>query len=408
MKTLAKIPPVPKRLSAVEPSVTLALSAKAKEMAGSGIDVINLSAGEPDMPPPDFVLRALRDVDPMANTRYTNSRGAPPVRAAVADWIRREVSLDYAPEEVILLDGAKRALSLGIEAVFDDGDEVLLIAPCWLSYRPMLRLAGAVPVVLETRIEDGFRPNLEALEALVGPRTRGIILNSPQNPSGIVYTEAELDRLAAFIEAHDLLLISDEIYQHLQFGGVSVGSILASHPRLRERALMVNSLSKTYAVPGWRIGFAAGPSWWIDRMARAWGHSGSNLNALMQQVLVRVLPESTAFVDERRLAFARRAKLATEILSEIEGVRVMAPEGAFYILPDFGALMGQELDGRVVHSGFELAEILLDGALVAVVPGEAFDAPAHLRISLAVPDDVLRRGLERVDVFLRTKLKKRK
>lgn len=400
MKKAFVTPPIPKRLAAVEPSVTLALSAKAKAMVAAGVDVVNLAAGEPDIPPPAFVLEALREADPLTTTRYTDPRGMVAVREVTAQWIRREIGVDYAPREILLLDGAKRALSLGIEAAFDDGDEVLLIAPYWVSYDSMLKLSGAVPVVLRTSIEDGFRPTIEALEALVGPRTRGIVLNSPQNPSGIVYTEQELARLAAFVEAHDLLLISDEIYHHLQFGDRQVASILASHPSLRERSLMVNSLSKTYAVPGWRVGFAAGPAWWIDRMARSWGHSGSNLNALMQHVLARVLAEPTEFCAERTRTFATRATLATEILSGLEGVRVMAPEGAFYVLPDFGAWMGREIDGTLVRDGFDLAELLLERAQVAMVPGEAFEAPGHLRISLAAADAELRRGLERVVAFL--------
>jgi aspartate aminotransferase len=392
--------PAPKRLSAVQPSATLALSSKAKEMAAAGIDVVNLTAGEPDMAPPDFVLSALADADPLSTTRYTNIRGGVDVREAAVEWIRREIGVDYAAEELLLLDGAKRALSLGIEAAFDDGDEVLLIAPYWVSYRPMLQLVGAVPVVHHTRIEDGFRADLKALASLVGPKTRGIILNSPQNPTGVVYSAEEFDQLAAFVKEHDLLLISDEIYQHLQFGDAPVPSILAAHPELRDRTLMVNSLSKTYAVPGWRVGFSAGPRWWIDRMARAWGHSGSNLNALMQQVLGKVFAEPTDFCQERTETFARRAKIATEILSGIPGVRVNEPKGAFYIFPDFGAWMGRRVGGKLLESGADLAAGLLSDAKVAVVPGEAFEAPGHVRISLAVADDELRRGLERVVAFL--------
>jgi len=392
--------PLPERLCSIQPSVTLGLSARVKAMAREGLDVVNLTAGEPEVPPPPVVLDALRSIDPLTTTRYTDARGLPDVRARVAAWIQREGGANYSPDDVLLLDGAKRALSLGIQSVCDGGDEMVLFAPTWISYSPMLALSRAKPVLVQTELEDGFRPRLEALEAVTTSRTRGLILNSPQNPTGTVYTTTELDMLADYVRRNDLLLISDEIYHHLQFREPCCPTILARHPDLVDRTLVVNSLSKTYSLPGWRLGFAAGPSWWIRRMTDQWGHSGSNLNGLMQVLMGKVLEAPTDFTRERARTYARRSETFVPRLAALPGVRVHPPEGAFYVFPEVRGLLGRRHHGTPITSSLQLAEMLLEARRVAVVPGDAFGAPGYVRLSLAVSDDTLARGLDRFARFV--------
>jgi aspartate aminotransferase len=391
---------VPERFQKLTPSPTLTLSARVKEMARQGRDVVNLTAGEPDQAPPDFVLDAVRDADLVATTRYTDSRGLADVRKVTAEWIAREIGVQYAPEEVLLLDGAKQALALGIHAMFEKGEELVIFTPTWVSYVPMCHLAGVEPALVATDVASGFRPDLENLEQRIGPHTAGLLLNSPQNPTGIVYTDAELDGLADFVRRHDLLLISDEIYAHIRLAppadGPVVRSILARHPDLKERTLMVNSLSKTYAVPGWRVGFAAGPRWLIDRMTLAWGHIGSNLNALMQHVLKATLSRPTDFMQAWNAEYRQRRDLALELLAEIPGLKVHPAEGAFYLFPDVRAYLGKSGPGHCVTSSMQLAEYLLDTVGVATVPGEAFEAPGYLRMTLAASREKIADGLARM------------
>ena len=392
--------PIPERLRNIQPSVTLGLSARVKAMAREGLDVVNLTAGEPEVLPPPFVLEALASYDAALSTRYTDARGTPDVRARVAAWIAREGGATYGADDVVLLDGAKRALSLGIQTAFDAGDEVVLFSPTWVSYGPMMSLARARPVLVPSRIEDGFRPDFEALEAATTPRTRGVIVNSPQNPTGVVYSEAELDGLADYVRRHDLLLISDEIYHHIQFRDPPSPMILKRHPDLVERTLVVNSLSKTFAVPGWRVGFAAGPRWWINRMADVWGHTGSNLNALMQAVLGRVLEAPTDFARERAAVYAGRRDVLVPRLRALPGVRVHPPQGAFYAFPEVKGLLGKSYRGQALTTTVRFSEALLEGERVAVVPGDAFEAPGFVRLSLAVTDKALDDGLTRLERFV--------
>jgi aspartate aminotransferase len=392
--------PLPERLRSIQPSVTLGLSARVKAMAKEGLDVVSFTAGEPEVPPPAFVLDAMANLDLAQSTRYTDTRGQPEARARAAAWMARECGATYGADDVLLLDGAKRALSLGILAAFDVGDQVIVSSPCWVSYAPMMALARVKPVLVPARIEDGFRPDFDALEAAVTPNTRGIIVNSPQNPTGVVYSEAELDGLAEFVRRHDLLLITDEVYHHLQFNDPPSPMILKRHPDLIDRTLVVNSMSKTYAVPGWRVGFAAGPHWWVRRMADVWGHTGSNLNALMQSLLVKVLEAPTDFVRERAATYARRRDVVVPRLRALPGVRVHSPEGAFYVFPEVKGLLGSHYRGVTLTTTVQFSEALLEGERLAVVPGDAFDGAGFLRLSLALPDAALLEGLARLDRFV--------
>ena len=395
MKTRA-----PRRFDEIKPSPTLALSARVKAMVAQGRDIANLTAGEPDMPPPDFVLEALAEIEAGATTRYTDSRGQPAAREALCAWLAREAGVDYAPEEVLLLDGAKRALALGIHALAEAGDELALFSPYWVSYQPMIHLADATPVVVPTRFEDGFRPDMAQLEAATTPQTVALIMNSPQNPTGVVYAEAELDAIADYVTRHDLLLIADDIYQHIQLRQPAVPPILARHPELKERTLLIHSLSKAFGVPGWRVGFAAGPRWLIDRMTRAWAHTGSNLNGIMQALVTRVLGAPMDFCEGRAQRFRARRDLAVDRLASMPGVRVLPPDGAFYVFPDLNGILGRRFDGRVVEDTLTLAELLLEHARVAAVPGEAFGAPGYLRMTLAAADEQIAAGLDRMAEFL--------
>ncbi|WP_025323147.1 pyridoxal phosphate-dependent aminotransferase [Deferrisoma camini] len=383
------------RARMLKPSPTLAITAKAKQLRAQGIDVIGFGAGEPDFDTPAHAVRAAVEALEAGETRYTPAGGTAELKQAVCRRIAGDYGMEYGPTEVTVSCGAKHTLYNLFQVLLDPGDEVIVPAPYWVSYPEQVRLAGGSPVVIPTREADGFRMQPEALEAALTPRTRAVVINSPSNPTGALYRAEHLEALADVIRGRDLVVVSDDIYHRLVYGDERFVSILEVAPDLRDRTVIVNGVSKTYAMTGWRIGYAAGPAEVIRAMEALQSQSTSNPTSFAQKGAVAALIGDQACVEEMRRAFARRRDLIVEALNRIPGVTCRRPEGAFYVFPNVSGLFGRRWGDRGIGAPADLAAFLLDEARVAVVPGEAFGSSEHLRMSYATSEDAIREGVGR-------------
>jgi aspartate aminotransferase len=382
------------RLKAVKPSPTFAMAAEATALRQQGRDVVDLSVGEPDFPTPAHICEAARQAIDRGVTRYTPIGGLDALKDAIVEKLRRDNALKYERVQVMASCGGKHALYTAFQALFDEGDEVILPAPYWVSYPDMLRLAGAVPRVVETSAERGFKMTPEDLERAVGPRTVALIVNSPSNPTGAVYDAEELRALGEVAARHELLVITDDIYERLTDRPVPHLGVLV--PALRPRLVVINSVSKTYAMTGWRIGYTAGPPDLIRAMTVLQSQSTTNPTSIAQVAAAAALTGPQTAVDAMAEEFARRRALIVDRLRTIDGLRTTVPSGAFYVFPDVSAFLGRRgPDGRL-STAHELAMYLLRAVAVAVVPGEGFGAPGYVRLSYAQPPAVLEDGVERL------------
>ena len=382
-----------KRIQRVEPSPTLAITAKANAMKAEGIDVIGFSAGEPDFDTPEPIARAAREAIASGKTRYTPASGLPDLRKAIAkDYARRQ--REVAADQVVVTVGAKQALYNATQVLFDPGDKVVIPAPHWVSYPAQLHLAGATPVSLKTGIDSDFKLTPEALGARLDEGDiKGLILCSPSNPTGATYSAEELQGLAEVLEAHpEVKILFDAIYDRLYYEGDIAADLVAQAPTLSERVMTFNGFSKTYAMTGWRLGYAIGPSEWISAMGTLQSQSTSNATTFVQYGGLAALAMDDALLDERRAHFKRRRDLMVQGLNAIDGVDCLTPSGAFYVFPDFSSLIE---DGRF-EDDLALTETLLTEAHCAVVPGSAFGAPGGLRLSYALGDESIKKGLARI------------
>ncbi len=385
-----------RRARDLKPSATLAITARAKQLRAEGVDVIGFGAGEPDFPTPEHVVEAAVDAVRAGDTRYTPVGGTPDLKAAVRHRMQADYGLAFGADEVTVSVGAKHTLFNLFLAVVDDGDEVIVPAPYWVSYPEQVRVAGGTPVVVPTREEDGFRMTPEALEDSLGPRTRAVILNSPSNPTGALYRRDDLAALAEVLRSRDVLVVSDDIYQRLVYGGERFAGILDVAPDLRDRVVIVNGVSKAYAMTGWRIGYAAGPAEIVGAMEKLQSQSTSNPTSFVQKAATVALTGPQDCVETMCRAFERRRDLIVDGLNRLPGVHCRTPEGAFYAFPNVSALYGRGAGQAVIGDSFDLARYLLDEARVAVVPGAAFGSDAHCRLSYAASDDQIREGLARM------------
>ncbi|MCC7069697.1 MAG: pyridoxal phosphate-dependent aminotransferase [Deltaproteobacteria bacterium] len=392
------------RMSAVRPSATLAMAAKAKAMQKAGIDVANLSAGEPDFKTPacivDYARRALEE---RAAHAYTNARGTDEMIDAMRAKLRREQYTDYGVNEVIATVGTKGALMLAIDALVGAGDEVVLFAPYWVTYADLVRLAGGTPVVVHTKREHGYRPSPADLERALTPRTKLVVLCTPSNPTGAGWTEDLLRTIYARLRGTDTWVISDEIYERLTYGTFRHVSPVSFDDDARGRTLWVGGVAKAYAMTGWRVGVAAGPKPLIDAMITLQQQRTTCAAAVAQAAAAYALRESpdvTAAVEEMRRTYEKRRTLVLERAARLPGVAVHPPEGAFYIFLDLGARLPGKHRGRDVGDDVKLSELLLDEAHLALVPGTAFDGPGGLRLSYAASESVLEQGFDRLERFL--------
>jgi aspartate aminotransferase len=388
---------VARRLTELTESVTLAITAKAKALRAAGEDVIGFGAGEPDFPTPAHVVEAAQRActDP-AMHRYTPAGGIPALREAIAAKTLRDSGYAVDPAQVLVSNGGKHALYNIFQALVDPGDEVLLPAPYWVSYPEQIVLAGGTVVPLSTGAADGFQVSVEQLEAARTDRTKALLFCSPSNPTGAVYPPAAVESIGRWAAEHDIWVITDEIYEHLVFGDAEHVSMPVAVPELAERCVVANGVAKTYAMTGWRVGWSIAPLAVTKAMGNLQSHVTSNVANVSQMAALAAVAGPLDEVASMREAFERRGRMAAERLNAIDGITCPVPQGAFYAFPSVEGLLGREIGGRTVGSSLELCEVLLDVARVALVPGEGFGAPGYVRLSYALSDEDIGKGLDRI------------
>ena len=392
---------VSRRIAAIAESATIAVDTKAKALKAAGEDVIGFGAGEPDFPTPDYIVEAavVAARDPR-NHKYTPTPGLPELREAIAAKTARDSGYAVAPLQVLVTNGGKQAVYNAFASLLDPGDEVLLLAPYWVTYPEAIRLAGGVPVEVFTDESSGFRATVEQLEAARTPRTKVLNFVSPSNPTGAVYSRDEIEAIGGWAAEHGIWVVTDEIYEHLVYGTAVHHSMPVVVPELADRTVVVNGVAKTYAMTGWRVGWMTGPPDVIKGASNLQTHSTSNVNNIAQRAALTALQGDLSAVAMMREAFDRRRQKMVELLNAIDGVACVEPEGAFYCFPSFAGVLGRDLGGQTPKSTLELAEIILDQAKVAIVPGEAFGAPGYARLSYALGDDDLVEGVTRMAKLL--------
>jgi aspartate aminotransferase len=385
-----------KRITQVKPSPTLSLDTKAKALKAEGKDVVNFGAGEPDFDTPAHIkaagIKAIED----NFTRYTPAGGTVELKKAVVDKFQRDNGLSYSPDQVVINCGGKHTLYNLAQVLFQEGDQVVVPAPYWVSYPPIVTLAGAEPVIVSGAEANDFKITAADLEAAVTPRTKAIIINSPSNPTGSVYSREELEALGEVVLKHNLLVITDDIYEKLIFDGRQFVNMANLSPELKEKTIIAHGLAKTYAMTGWRIGFMAGPKEVASAVNKLQSQSTSNPCSIAQKAGVAALNGPEDEVRTMVQAFDERRNYLVKALNEIEGVRCFRPGGAFYVFPNVSAYYGKSIDGRRIDGSTALADYLLDEASVAAVPGGAFGEDACLRLSYAVSLNDIKKGLQRM------------
>lgn len=388
------------RIQGIELSPTFRINALARQMRASGVDVLDFSVGEPDFPTPASVKAAGRKAIDEDRTRYTENAGLLSLREAIAAKLLRDNGLKYAPEEILVSSGAKTSLYFACMSLLDEGDEAVIPSPYWVSYPEQVRLASGKPVFVPTSQDDGFKLRPEALANAVTSRTKLVILNYPSNPTGACYDRAELEALARVAVDRGIVVVADEIYEKLLYDGRPFTSIASLSPEIRERTLVVNGMSKAFAMTGWRIGYAAGPRDLISAMGKVQSHATAHPTSISQHASVEALRSAGEDVSRMAAEFATRRTEIVRLLSEIPGLSCVPPAGAFYVFPDVTRLLGGKLGAASVATSEDLALALLDRGRVAVVPGEAFGAPGHIRLSFAVSLERIREGMARMKEVL--------
>ena len=383
------------RLNRLAPSATLAMSQKSGEMKAQGIDVINMSVGEPDFNTPDHIKEAAKKAIDENWSRYSPVPGYADLRQAIVAKLKNENGLDYTINEVLVSNGAKQSVCNTIMALVNDGDEVIIPAPYWVSYPQMAKLAGGEPVYIEAGFEQNFKITPEQLEAAITPKTRMLILCSPSNPTGSVYSQEELNALAEVIKKHDdLFVLADEIYEHINYIGKHAS--IAKCEGMKERSIIVNGVSKAYAMTGWRIGYIAASEWIVKGCNKLQGQYTSGPCSVSQKAATEAYVASQACVEEMRQAFERRRDLIVELAKDIPGLEVNVPEGAFYLFPKCSSFYGKSDGKRTINNSTDLAMYLLEEGHVATVGGDAFGDPECFRMSYATSDDNIREAMRRI------------
>ncbi|ALA26090.1 aspartate aminotransferase [Piscirickettsia salmonis] len=389
------------RLAQIKPSPTLALNAKAKELRAQGRPIINLSVGEPDFDTPEHIKQGAIAAIHAGKTKYTAPDGTPELKTAIINKFRQENKLDYQISEIIISVGAKHSLYNIAQALIDEGDEVIIPAPYWVSYPDIVMLAGGKPIIIEASFEQHFKITAEQLEKAITPKTKFFILNSPSNPTGMDYSLTELKALAEVLKKHPHVnIISDDIYEHIRWSDQSFVNIVNACPELKDRTLVVNGVSKGYAMTGWRIGYIAGPEVAITAMRKIQSQSTSNPCSIAQEAARTALEDSASVscIENMVKAFKKRHDLVTSRLNNIPGMRCLAVQGTFYAFVNVEGVIAQRQD---INSDSELAELLLNKANVASVPGSAFGSPGHLRLSYALDEATLTQALDQIEQVLR-------
>ena len=390
---------ISQRVQSLSPSATLAMSQKSNELKAQGVDVINMSVGEPDFFTPDHIKKAAQKAIDDNFSFYTPVAGYLSLRKAIAAKMKNENGLDFAPEQIVVSGGAKQSLCNVILATINRGDEVVIPTPAWVSYVEMVKLAEGVPVTVHAGVEQNFKITPAQLEEAITPKTRMLLLCSPSNPTGSVYTRDELKALAEVVAKHpDILILSDEIYEHINYTGWRAS--IAEFESVRDRTVIVNGVSKAYAMTGWRIGFIAAPLWVAKATTKLQGQYTSNPSSIAQKAAEAAYLGPQDCVETMRRAFLRRRDLIVGLLKEIPGLRLNLPDGAFYVFPEVSAYFGKHCGNRVIGDANDLAMYLLEEAHVAAVSGDAFCAPGYIRLSYATSDENIREACRRIAAAL--------
>lgn len=383
------------RLNRLAPSATLAMSQRSNELKASGVDVVNLSVGEPDFNTPDHIKEAAKKAIDENYSRYSPVPGYPVLREAIVEKLKRENNLEYKSSQIICSNGAKQSVCNVVMSLVGEGDEVIVPAPYWVSYTQMVKLADGVPVTVATGLEQNFKMSPEQLEKAITPQTRALILCSPSNPTGSIYSYEELEALAEVLKKHErVMVISDEIYEHINYTGKRAS--MAQVPGMKERTVIINGVSKAYAMTGWRIGFAAGEEWVIKACNKLQGQYTSGPCSVSQMAAAAAFAGPQECVETMRRAFERRKNLIVSLAREIPGLEVNDPEGAFYLFPKCSSYFGKKDGDTVIKDSNDMALYLLDKGHVATVSGDAFGAPGYFRMSYATDEDSIRKAMKRI------------
>ena len=382
-------------------SATLAVDAKAKALVAAGRPVIGFGAGEPDFPTPDYIVSAAVDAcrDPRWH-RYSPAGGLPALKEAIAQKTLRDSGWEIGADQVLVTNGGKQALYNAFAALLNPGEEVLLPAPYWTTYPESIALAGGVPVEVPTDETTGYRASIEQLEAARTPRTTMLVFVSPSNPTGAVYSPAEVEAIGTWAADNGLWVVTDEIYEHLVYGDAVFSSMPVGVPQLADQCVVINGVAKTYAMTGWRVGWMIGPTDVVKAATNLQSHATSNVANVSQIAALAAVSGDLAAVEDMKVAFDRRRRLIVEALNQIPGVECPTPEGAFYVYPSVKGVLGTDIRGHRPPSSAELAALILDEVEVAVVPGEAFGTPGYMRLSYATSDDKITEGIARIATLL--------
>lgn len=391
---------ISKLASGIAPSSTLAITAKANALKAEGIDVVGFGAGEPDFDTPEYIKEAAIAAIMQGFTKYTPASGILSLRKAIANKLERDNNVRYSPEQIVVNNGAKHSLVNTFMAILDPGDEVIIPAPFWLSYPEMVKMAGGVPKTVLTNKVNGFKLQPEELKASITAQTKAIIINSPSNPTGVVYTREELKVLADIAVENDLWIVSDEIYEYLVYGDVAHTCIASLSDDIYRRTITINGLSKSHAMTGWRIGYLAAPLEVAKAAGNIQSHATSNPNSIAQKAAEVAISTESTFIKDMVKEFAKRSKYMYEELRDIEGFEVIKPNGAFYCFVDVSELYDKSYKGQKINSAADLAAIMLEEKSVAVVPCKDFGAPDCIRLSYAISIESIEKGLNRIKKFV--------
>ena len=385
----------------ISASPTLAIDSKFKAMKAEGIDVVGFGCGEPDFDTPENIKAAAIAAINEGQTKYTPASGTLALKKAICEKLKKDNGLDYGTDCIVVSNGAKHSLINAFNAILNPGDEVIVPAPYWVSYTEMVKMADGVPVIIETKEEDGFKFTAQQLKDAITPKTKALVLNSPSNPTGMVYSEEELRAIAEVAVEKDIFVVSDEIYEKLIYDGKKHVSIASFNDEIKKRTIIINGVSKSYAMTGWRIGFTAALPEITKVMANMQSHAASNPSSISQAAALEAYVGTQDTVENMRKVFEERRNYMVDRINSIDGVSCIKPEGAFYVMMNIKNLFGREICGKVINTSDEFCELLLEKSLVALVPGSGFGAEGFVRWSYATSMENIKKGLDRLEEFLK-------
>lgn len=390
-----------KKLSTISPSVTLAITAKANAMKAEGIDVISFGAGEPDFNTPVFIQDAGIDAIKTGKTRYTPASGLKILKEAICNKLKSDNDLEYTPSNIVVSNGAKHSIYNTLNAILNEGDEVIVPVPYWVSYPELVKLAGGEPKLVQVKEEDHFKYSIELLNEALTNKTKAIFVNSPNNPTGTAYSKEELILIGEWAVKNEVFILSDEIYEKLVYDGTKHISIASLNKAIKEQTIIINGMSKAYAMTGWRIGYTAANEEITKMMSNFQSHATSNPCSISQYASIKALNTETDEIEKMRQSFEQRRNIMVDLINELPNVSCNKPLGAFYVMANISKWIGKEINGTKINSSVEFASALLSDKNVAVIPGAAFGDDRYIRLSYAISEDAIREGIDRINTFLK-------